>query len=102
MLARTSEPPCFSVIAMPTVTPDLPAAGWDDGSYCDAAIFGTQAAATPGEWRSAAGAVIVIGQHTPGSACAIRNSSAVCSTWPAGPPFHAAEETPAISPSAIS
>ena len=32
VLARTSEPPCFSVIAIPIVTPDFSSAGRDDGS----------------------------------------------------------------------
>ena len=51
----------------------------------------------------AAGAaeVMVIGQQTPGSACAIRNSRPVCRTWPAATPLQAAEAMPASIPSAI-
>ena len=32
-LARTSLPPCFSVMAMPISAPCLRDAGWNEGSY---------------------------------------------------------------------
>src|SRR5262249_7939618 len=99
-----SEPPCFSVIAIPIVTPDLPGIGREDGSYRDATILGVHLAAMSGWHLNAAGAaaVMVIGQHTPGSACAIRNSRPACSTWPAAAPLHTADETPASTPSVMS
>src|SRR5689334_4328234 len=54
VFARTSEPPCFSVIAMPMVTAVFPAAGTERGSYMDARIFGVHCAARSGWWRNAA------------------------------------------------
>src|SRR3984885_10087337 len=63
VLARTSEPPCFSVIAMPAIAEPFPAAGTDRGSYVVAVTSGSHSAASSG-WARRAGTtakVIVIG-----------------------------------------
>jgi len=67
VFARTSEPPCFSVIAMPQIADALP--GRSSGSYAVASSRGSHAAATAGAWRRAGIAenVIEIGQPWPGS-----------------------------------
>ena len=40
MTARTSEPPCFSVIDIAASRPDFVSAGLDDGSWDDEASSG--------------------------------------------------------------
>ena len=52
-LARTSEPPCFSVIPMPARAPALSTAGRRPGSYVVAASSGVHSLATAGSARSA-------------------------------------------------
>ena len=71
VLARTSEPPCFSVIAMPHSALAFPPARSSSGSYVVAVSRGTHSAARSGWVRSAgtAAKVIVIGQPKPASAC---------------------------------
>jgi len=71
LLARTSEPPCFSVIAMPKVAPLFSSTGMQRGSYDRAVTFGSHSAAISGCRRSAGTTayVIVSGQHTPASTC---------------------------------
>ena len=56
VLARTSEPPCFSVMPMPTVRPALSAIGASTGSYARDASRGSQRAATSGSTASAGAA----------------------------------------------
>ena len=71
VLARTSEPPCFSVIAMPAIAEPFSAAGARRGSYVVAVTSGSHSAASSG-WARSAGTtakVIVIGQQKPASAC---------------------------------
>ena len=60
VFARTSEPPCFSVIAIPQKAPSI------------AVRRGSHSAASSGSARSAgtAAKVIVTGQPKPASACA--------------------------------
>ena len=53
MLARTSEPPCFSVIAMPQSAPLLSAAWTRRGSYEVDVRRGSHSAASSGVARSA-------------------------------------------------
>jgi len=53
VLARTSEPPCFSVIAMPMSTPALSPGGRSPGSYSVAVMRGSQTAARSGLARRA-------------------------------------------------
>ncbi|MCY1353735.1 hypothetical protein D9M69_400880 [compost metagenome] len=48
VLARTSVPPCFSVIAMPMVTPAFSLIGTLRGSYSVARIFGSHFSARSG------------------------------------------------------
>ncbi len=68
-LARTSEPPCFSVIPIPASSPALPARS--PGSYRVAVSPGSYAAARPGSCRSAGTTAYVIetGQPCPASTC---------------------------------
>jgi hypothetical protein len=74
VLARTSVPPCFSVMPMPMVTADFCMAGLLDESYLRDRIFGAQSFCTAGEAISAAtdALVIVSGQRWPHSSCAVR------------------------------
>ena len=53
VLARTSLPPCFSVIAIPASAPDLSAAGRADGSYSVEVSRGSHSAARPASARRA-------------------------------------------------
>jgi hypothetical protein len=48
VLARTSEPPCFSVIPMPTVFPSFSVAGALRPSYAGATTRGIQSRASSG------------------------------------------------------
>ena len=87
VFARTSEPPCFSVIAIPHSALALPATS--SGSYVVAVSRGSHSAASSGCARSAGTAanVIVIGQAKPPSGCAAVRYSAVRATWaPGGSP----------------
>ena len=64
VFARTSEPPCFSVIAMPISAPRLRAEGTDRASYERLTTRGSHSRASSG-WRRSAGTaeyVIEIGQ----------------------------------------
>ena len=64
VFARTSEPPCFSVIAMPQVAPSLP--GRSEPSYSFESRRGTHSESFS---AGTAANVIVIGQQNPASAC---------------------------------
>ena len=69
VFARTSEPPCFSVIAMPHVAPAFCSDGRFDGSYSRVVSRGSHAAASSGACRSAGTTeyVIEIGHTWPPS-----------------------------------
>jgi hypothetical protein len=54
VLARTSEPPCFSVMAMPAMAPCLPTTGMGDRSYVREVSLGSHTAASSG-WARRAG-----------------------------------------------
>ncbi len=70
LLARTSEPPCFSVIAMPQSAPSFSLAGRIRGSYSSDVKRGSHSRAISGCARNAGTAeyVIEIGQPKPASA----------------------------------
>ena len=53
VFARTSEPPCFSVIDMPASRPRLVSGGRRPKSYSGAASSGSKRPARPGACRSA-------------------------------------------------
>ena len=53
VFARTSEPPCFSVIAIPMRTPRLADAGIERGSYVRLTARGSHSRASSGVRRSA-------------------------------------------------
>ncbi len=53
VFARTSEPPCFSVMAMPDSRPRLPSGGRSPGSYAQAVSSGSNLAARAGACRNA-------------------------------------------------
>ena len=82
VFARTSEPPCFSVIAIPHSALALPGAV-SDGSYDVAVSRGSHSAASSGCARSAgtAAKVIVIGHAKPPSGCAAVRYIAVRAAW---------------------
>ena len=67
VFARTSEPPCFSVIPIPIVLPALSQPGTDLGSYIGARMRGSQSVASSGaSSRDGTHAyVIVSGQLVP-------------------------------------
>ncbi len=73
-LARTSVPPCFSVMPMPTVTAVFCKAGFCEESYFRDSIFGTHSFCTRDEVMMAAteALVIVNGQRCPASSCEVR------------------------------
>ena len=52
VLARTSEPPCFSVMPIPQSAPSFSATGSSAGRYEREASRGSQTAASSGWWRS--------------------------------------------------
>ncbi len=52
VFARTSEPPCFSVMAIPASRPALPSGGRSPGSYSRAVSSGPNRRARSGAWRS--------------------------------------------------
>ncbi|MNH35565.1 hypothetical protein D3C79_962590 [compost metagenome] len=70
VLARTSVPPCFSVMAMPMVTPVFCSMGRLRGSYSVERIFGSHFSAISGCRRRAGtlAKVMVSGQPVPASA----------------------------------
>ena len=77
--ARTSEPPCRSVIAIPHSAPALSAAGRSPGSYTVEVSSGAHSSRSAGSARSAGTAANVIesGQPTPASTSAsVRNAAA--------------------------
>src|SRR5579871_763865 len=82
VLALTSEPPCFSVIPMPSSTPDFSLGGTKRGSYVDDIMRGSHSAARSGSSRNEATAenVIDIGQVCPASFCAVSIISAARAT----------------------
>src|ERR1700726_892652 len=86
VLARTSEPPCFSVIAIPVIALPFSVAGIRRGSYVVAVTSGSHVAASSGCARSAGTTanVIVIGQAKPASACIAVMYSAARPTCAAG------------------
>ena len=71
--ARTSDPPCFSVMPMPTSTPDFSSAGANFRSYTRERMRGSHSRASSGSAFSAATAenVIEIGHVCPASFCAV-------------------------------
>src|SRR5690606_41901889 len=76
VLARTSVPPCFSVMAMPMVAPRLSPTGTLRGSYSVASTLGSHFAATS-DCNFKAGTlakVMVSGQLLPASAWLDRKS----------------------------
>ena len=85
VLARTSEPPCFSVMAMPAIALGFSLAGSRRPSYVRAISRGSHSAASSGCARSAGttAKVIVMGQAKPASACIAvmyRAARAVCAS----------------------
>jgi hypothetical protein len=72
VLLRTSVPPCFSVMPMPSVMPGFSHHGLNCGSYWRARILGSSLLASAGSTISAATAarVMVIGHRWPVSTCA--------------------------------
>ena len=72
VLARTSVPPCFSVMPMPMVIPDLSLQDRNSGSYWREPILGMTRASSEGAAASAATAarVMVTGHMCPFSTCA--------------------------------
>lgn len=72
VLARTSEPPCFSVMDMPIVAPVFSVTGMSRESY-DADVSGATHCSARSGWFCSAGThanVMLMGHDTPGSACA--------------------------------
>ena len=69
VLARTSEPPCFSVMAIPLSALVFSGSGTSAGSYSSEVSFGSSRAASAGVVRSAgtAAKVMVTGHWWPGS-----------------------------------
>ena len=99
VLARTSEPPCFSVIPIPASSPALVAAGRSPGSYAVAVSPGSYAAASSGSARSAGTTEYVIdtGQPCPDSTCDQTRKPAarvVCGIGSAGGPRRAGQPVP--------
>src|SRR5699024_2774270 len=87
VLARTSEPPCFSVMAMPNSTPDLVAGSRSCGSYSRDSSAGSHSAASPGLMRSDGTTACVMdsGQPCPASICETSMNPAARSTLAPGP-----------------
>ena len=82
-LARTSEPPCFSVIAIPNNTPDFVAGSRSSGSYTRDSSAASHSAASPGLMRSDGTTACVIdsGQPCPASICETSMNPAARSTF---------------------
>ena len=87
VLARTSEPPCFSVIAMPKITPSLVAGSRSSGSYTVESSFGSHSAASSGLSRSegTTACAIEMGQPWPDSIWETIMKPAARSTFAPGP-----------------
>ena len=87
VLVRTSEPPCFSVMAMPNSTPDLVAGSRSSGSYSVESSAGSHSAASPGLSRSDGTTACVIdsGHPCPASICETSMKPAARSTLAPGP-----------------
>jgi hypothetical protein len=86
VLARTSLPPCFSVMPMPTSAPRFCDTGSERGSYSFDRIFGSQAAASAGTRRRAGteAKVIVTGHWAPFSTWPNSRYCAARATWAPG------------------
>ena len=87
-LARTSEPPCFSVMPMPASAPVFSGAGRTPGSYDRAASSGVHSWAIASSARSAGTAAYVIemGQPWPGSVCDHARKPAARRRWACASP----------------
>jgi hypothetical protein len=74
VLARTSVPPCFSVMPMPSVSPVFSTGGLLLWSYLRVVTRGAHSRKSCGVAISAASdaLVMVIGQRCPVSSCAVR------------------------------
>ncbi len=85
-LARTSEPPCFSVMPMPASAPALSATGRTPKSYVVDASFGVHSLASASSTRRAGTAAYVmeIGHPCPGSVCDQAMKPAARRTWACG------------------
>src|ERR1039458_6509745 len=86
VLARTSEPPCFSVIAIPAIALGFSPGASRRGSYVLAVTLGSHSAASSG-WARSAGTtanVIVIGHAKPASACIAVMYIAARAVWAKG------------------
>ena len=84
--ARTSEPPCFSVIAMPISALRFCSFGSRRGSYSREYSRGSHSSAIHGDPSIEATAAWVIdtGQACPGSTCAKSMNIAARATWAPG------------------
>src|SRR6266700_1591612 len=82
VLARTSDPPCFSVMPMPNSTPDFSWAGKNRGSYLEERILGSHSRARSASVRNAAiqEKVMEMGHVCPASFCAVSMSRAARAT----------------------
>ncbi len=101
VFARTSDPPCFSVIAMPTRAERFSTVGWrwpvaggltrappSPGSYSRESRRGIHCSRRPDAASSSTGTaacVIDTGHACPGSTCAKRKNAAARSTFAPGP-----------------
>ena len=87
VLARTSEPPCFSVMAMPNSTPDLVAGSRSSGSYTVDSSAVSHSAASSGLIRNDGTTACVIdsGQPCPASICETSMNPAARSTFAPSP-----------------
>mmetsp|Transcript_110495 Transcript_110495/g.330562 ORF Transcript_110495/g.330562 Transcript_110495/m.330562 type:complete len:236 (-) Transcript_110495:492-1199(-) len=114
VLARTSEPPCFSVMDMPTVAPGLFCRGASAPLYLHDPSLANISATRPvrscsGCCRRSAGTaakLMVMGQQTPGSSWYMRCISAPRTACAPGRPAfsgnHARAATPASRPNCMS
>src|SRR5437763_5959380 len=86
VLARTSEPPCFSVMAIPHSAPAFSHAGTNRRSYVLDRNLGSHSAASSGLARSAgiAAYVIEMGHPNPPSAWVRVKNAAARATWAPG------------------
>src|SRR5258708_21989224 len=80
--ALTSDPPCFSVIRMPSSTPDFSGAGAKRGSYWEERTLGSLSRTRSGSARSAAmqEKVMEMGHVCPASFCAVNMTKAARAT----------------------
>mmetsp|Transcript_18895 Transcript_18895/g.52029 ORF Transcript_18895/g.52029 Transcript_18895/m.52029 type:complete len:268 (-) Transcript_18895:323-1126(-) len=106
VLARTSEPPCFSVMDIPTVAPGLCCRGASAPLYRRATSLASSPATKPPRscsgrcCRSAgtAAKLIVTGQETPGSSWYMRCTSAPRATCAPGRPACSGAQAKAAAP----